>query len=153
MKGRKRQSTDPRHCLLLLLSSRDYSESKLSEKLMAKGFTQNDVASALLWAKESGLFNERSYITSKVRGLLSKGYAPLFIKRKLQHEKIELTLSQINDIMNDCNISMDDLIRKNINRCRGKSALQTINYMIRRGFTDLKNLYRNAVSDHRRTNV
>lgn len=59
-------------CALTLLNYRDYSESKMLERLIEKGASEEQAAEALEKLKEYGLINEERYAARLYEGWLAK---------------------------------------------------------------------------------
>jgi len=102
--------------LIKLLSARDYSEHKLKEKLQervrAKRFSSEEAASALNLVKEQGYLREEAYAEARVKGFMSKGYSPNFIRQKLAQEHLTVTDESIGEIFTEYRISEEDQIER-----------------------------------------
>ncbi len=102
--------------LIKLLSARDYSEHKLKEKLQekirAKRFDATEAASALNLVKEQGYLREEAYAEARVKGFMSKGYSPNFIRHKLSQEHLTVTDESIGEIFSEYRISKEDQIER-----------------------------------------
>jgi len=102
--------------LIKLLSARDYSEHKLKEKLQekvrAKRFPADEAESALNLVKEQGYLREEAYAEARVKGFMSKGYSPDFIRQKLAQERLTVTDETIGEIFSEYRISEEDQIER-----------------------------------------
>ncbi len=102
--------------LIKLLSARDYSEHKLKEKLQervrAKRFSSEEATSALNLIKEQGYLREEAYAEARVKGFMSKGYSPNFIRQKLAQEHLTVTDESIGEIFTEYRISEEDQIER-----------------------------------------
>lgn len=102
--------------LIKLLSARDYSEHKLKEKLQerirANRFTKEDATEALNLVKEQGYLREEAYAEARVKGFMSKGYSPEFIRQKLAQEHLSVTEDTIGEIFSEYRVSEEDQIER-----------------------------------------
>ncbi|AUN96673.1 regulatory protein RecX [Bacteriovorax stolpii] len=98
--------------LVKLLSSRDYSEHKLREKLREKKFPANEIEDALNEIKERGFLREEAYSEARIKGFMSKGYSASFIKQKLQQEKLDVSEEYIYEIFDEHRVSEAEQIKK-----------------------------------------
>ena len=69
--------------LVKIISSRDYSEFKLREKMREKQFIDQEINEAINEIKAKGYLRENVYSQSRVRIFMDKGYSPFFIRQKL----------------------------------------------------------------------
>ena len=106
--------------IVKLLSSRDYSEYKLREKLKEKKFPANEIDDALNEIKARGYLRENLYIEARIRSLMNKNYSPIYILLKLNQEHLDANLEQIVEIFNENRVSTQDqielLIKKKMQR-------------------------------------
>lgn len=98
--------------LVKLLSSRDYSEHKLREKLREKKFPANEIDNALNEIKERGYLKEEAYAEARIKGFMSKGYSANYIKQKLQQEKLTVSEETIYEVFDEHRVSEDEQIKK-----------------------------------------
>lgn len=87
--------------LVKLLSSRDYSEHKLREKLREKKYPANEIDDALNEIKSRGFLREEAYAEARIKAFMSKGYSINYIKQKLHQEKVEVTEDQIHGVFEE----------------------------------------------------
>lgn len=117
-----------------LLSRRNYSHFKLSEKLLIKGHSKEDIDEAIAELIETRLFNEVHYIESKVKGLMYKNWSPALIQQRLKREHISIPTEEIEVIFEEYGYSKEQQIRSIID----KKLLQLTNYRLPK---DLEQLY------------
>lgn len=98
--------------LVKLISSRDYSEHKLREKLREKKFPANEIENALNEIKERGYLREEAYTEARIKGFMSKGYSANYIRQKLQQEKLTVSEVEIYEVFNEHRVSEDEQIKK-----------------------------------------
>lgn len=83
---------------LTLLTARDYSRHELSQKLLKRGFTQEDVQTALSDLESAGLLNDANYINNYIQQLYNKGYGPQRIALALKQKGLMQDIEQINAV-------------------------------------------------------
>ncbi len=98
--------------LVKLLSSRDYSEHKLREKLREKKFPANEIDNAINEIKERGYLREEAYSEARVKGFMSKGYSISYIRQKLSQEKLSVSEEFIQEIFDEHQLTEADQIEK-----------------------------------------
>lgn len=86
---------------LRLLSKRDYSRHKLSEKLVGRGFERSLVDEIINEFEEERLFREEFYTDARIRGLMRKNYSPYLIRLRLTEEKISVSEDYILNIFRE----------------------------------------------------
>ncbi len=96
--------------LIKLLSSRDYSEHKLREKLREKKFPASDIEDAISSVKEHGYLKEDLYAEARIKAFMNKGYSADYIRQKLNQEKVTVTEVEIFEIFDEHRISENDKI-------------------------------------------
>lgn len=106
--------------LVKLLSSRDYSEHKLREKLREKKYPQNEIDDAINEIKSRGFLREEAYTEARIKAFMNKGYSINYIRQKMAQERLEISTETIQDIFNEYRVSEDEqierLARKKIGR-------------------------------------
>ena len=111
-------STKAYSYIVKLLSSRDYSEYKLREKLEDKKFIDSEIDDALNEIKNRGYLKENVYNEARIRSLMNKNYSPGYILQKLNQEHLDTNLEEIVEIFNENQVSTQDqielLIKKKI---------------------------------------
>lgn len=103
-------STKAYSYIVKLLSSRDYSEYKLREKLKDKKFIDSEIDDALNEIKNRGYLKENVYNEARVRSLMNKNYSPSYILQKLNQEHLDTNLEEIVEIFNENQVSTQDQI-------------------------------------------
>ena len=103
-------STKAYSYIVKLLSSRDYSEYKLREKLKDKKFIDSEINDALNEIKNRGYLKESVYNEARVRNLMNKNYSPSYILQKLNQEHLDPNLEEIVEIFNENQVSTQDQI-------------------------------------------
>lgn len=98
--------------LVKLLSSRDYSEHKLREKLREKKFPANEIDDAVNEIKERGYLREEAYSEARIKAFMNKGYSANYIKQKLQQEKLTVSEEQIYEVFDEYRITEPEQIKK-----------------------------------------
>ncbi len=80
-----------------LLTKRDYSHFKLSEKLKMKKFSEFEIEGVINILIEKNYLRENNYIEARVKGLINKNYSMALIQHKLKQEHITLSKTQISN--------------------------------------------------------
>ncbi|HLE11877.1 MAG: hypothetical protein A2504_06810 [Bdellovibrionales bacterium RIFOXYD12_FULL_39_22] len=93
-----------------LLSRRDYSKVKLSQKLLNKGLERSLVDKIIAHMNDAGIYQEDNYTMAKIRLLVKRNLSVTLIKKTLAAEGITVTIEKINTVFSDCNISSKDQI-------------------------------------------
>ncbi len=73
---------------LKLLSKRDYFEAELRNKLLLKGFTEEEIQKTIEYLKDQKLLDDRKLLERYKEINLQKGKSPLSIKNKLYRKGI-----------------------------------------------------------------
>ncbi len=74
---------------LRLLARREHSQRELLNKLIAKGYSRENIENVVSELAEQGLQNDRRFMESYARQRIAKGYGPVRIKYELQQKGIE----------------------------------------------------------------
>ena len=98
--------------LIKLLSSRDYSEHKLREKLREKKFPASDIEDAINSVKEHGYLKEELYAEARIKAFMNKGYSADYIRQKLNQEKVTVTEVEIYEIFEEHRVTENDQIER-----------------------------------------
>ena len=107
--------------LIKLLSSRDYSEFKLREKLREKQYPANEIDEAITEIKAKNYLREENYAEARVKAFMHKGYSPDYIKQKLAQEHVYVEAEFIESIYCENRNDSDDQIRTLVEKkLRGK---------------------------------
>lgn len=73
---------------LRLLTRREYSAMELCDKLKQKGFSPNDVQSALHECQRLGYQSDGRFVENYIRVRIHQGYGPLKIRQELKNKGI-----------------------------------------------------------------
>ena len=95
------QKNSPYLQAIKLLTIKDYSRSKLTQKLLDRGFELEEINEAIEQLKAELLFKEELYTDSRVRGLINKGYSAQYIQSRLYQEDITISLDEIYAIFEE----------------------------------------------------
>lgn len=94
-----------------LLSKQDYSESKIKTKLQALGLDNDQIDLAIDKIKQENFINDERYQKNLIGKLIHKGYSPLFIQKKLEHEGIIAPIENILTVFEEESINPKDQIK------------------------------------------
>lgn len=95
-----------------LLSSRDYSEHKLREKLKEKNYPANDIDDALNEVKTKGYLKEEAYTEARIKGFMRKGYSPNYIRQKMGQEHLTVTTDEVKEIFVEHRVNEEEQIEQ-----------------------------------------
>lgn len=116
--------------IIKLLTKRDYSKYKLTQKLQAKGFSENDIESAIIDVEQKGYIREKQYATARAKALMLKGNHPRFIIDKLEQEHLAINLQEVMAVFEEHNITIssqiDSLIQKKLSPILGNEDQENI---------------------------
>ena len=105
--------------LIKILSSRDFSEFKLREKLRARNYPADEIEEAINEVKARNFLREDNYTEARIKAFMNKGYSPHYIQQKLSQEHLEVPLPLIEDVFSEHKMTAQDqidrLIRKKLN--------------------------------------
>jgi regulatory protein len=97
--------------LIRLLSSRDYSEFKLREKLREKQYPATEIDEAIAEIKAKNYLREDNYAEARAKAFMNKGYSPDYIKQKLAQEHVSVDEDFIQNIYSENRNDSDEQIR------------------------------------------
>jgi SOS response regulatory protein OraA/RecX len=101
-----------------LLSKQDYSIYKLTQKLKARGSSDEVIESIIQELLEKKYLREDYYIESRIKGLMKKEYSPSYIQYKLSKEHLVIPIQTIEELFLEHNYTQEDqvcrLIKKKI---------------------------------------
>ncbi len=107
--------------LIKLLSSRDYSEFKLRDKLREKQYPASEIDEAIAEIKAKNYLREENYAEARVKAFMNKGYSPDYIKQKLAQEHVYVEAEFIESIYCENRSDSDEQIRLLVEKkLRGK---------------------------------
>jgi len=99
-------------CAIKLLTKKDYSEYKLSQKLLLRGFSPEDINATIDQLKIKNLLREDDYCELKIKGMMQRNYSPEYILASLSREKINISKEQIEKIFWDHKVTSKIQIKK-----------------------------------------
>lgn len=94
-----------------ILSKRDYSEQKITEKILSKGLDEVESEEIIQKLKTENFLNPKRYLTEKTETLAKKGFSLQYIQEKLQQENIALSTEEIQDIVDSDSINIQAIIK------------------------------------------
>lgn len=98
--------------LIKILSSRDFSEFKLREKLVERNYPPTEIEEAISEVKSRNFLREDNYIEARVKAFMNKGYSPEYIQQKLYQEHLDITQELIESIFSDHRVTTELQIRR-----------------------------------------
>jgi len=81
--------SSPAHTALKLLAQREHSRRELQQKLLAKGYAAEAIATALDQLQADKLLDETRFTEAYIRSRMNKGYGWLRIQQELQQRGID----------------------------------------------------------------
>ncbi len=108
---------------LRVLSQRDYSTHKMQEKLKLRGFEKEVRENTLKRLIDMNYLKDTEFGQTRIKQLLSKGYANSYIIQKLQTEELQTNDEEINDVRIENELSLETQIESLISK---KLKSQTI---------------------------
>ena len=116
-----------------LLSKR--TEKQIVEKLIKKGYSEEDVLEATAYYRELGYIDHADYARRFVSDCVKiKGYGPERIKTELLRRGVEEDIAE--NALEGIEYNLPELIKKKFKSCAGEKERQKIiNYFIRRGYS------------------
>ncbi|MDD4973024.1 MAG: regulatory protein RecX [Bacteriovorax sp.] len=142
--------------LVKIISSRDYSEHKLREKLREKNHPAEEIDSAINEIKARGFLREEVYAEARVKGFMDRGYSPDYIRQRLAQEHLTVTDAEIEAVFTEYRLTpkdqIDRLIRKKI---QGKTEFdyagenKILRYLLSKGhdFGDAKKVLKSIIGE------
>jgi regulatory protein len=98
--------------LVKILSTRDYSEHKLREKLIEKKYSASEIDSAINEIQIRGYLREDAYTKGRIQGFINKGLSINHIRQKLNQEHLEASDDKIQEMFNENQTSEDQQIER-----------------------------------------
>ncbi len=80
---------------LYLLTRRDHGEYELYQKLVLKGFEQEEAEQAVAACKEYGYLDDQRFAQSQVRQHVAKGHGERRIRQELQQKRVDSDIINI----------------------------------------------------------
>jgi regulatory protein len=78
-----------------LLARREHGAKELSNKLVSKGYSTEDIQQAVTRCQELDLQSDQRFVESFLRHRIGQGYGPLKISQELKQRGVENTLVQL----------------------------------------------------------
>ena len=97
---------------LKLLSKRDYSVQKITQKLIAKGLEEAELQEVLENLEKENFLNPNRYLEQRVKSLSKKGFSSDYIQQKLRYEEIEISKEEVALITKNLSIDVHNIIVK-----------------------------------------
>jgi len=93
----KKPRTTCRESAERLLSYREHSPKELRIKLMARGFSHQEITSCIEELQDLDILSEQRYLQVKLQSLIQKNYGPRHIQMVFEQQKIPVSSQQIED--------------------------------------------------------
>ncbi len=93
-----------------LLTKRDYSRFKLSQKLSEKGFTPEEIELAIEELLAKKYLREDYYLEARIKGMIRKNYGKHYIISKLATEQLDCPEELLNEIYQELQITPEQQI-------------------------------------------
>jgi regulatory protein len=127
--------------VIKLISSRDYSEHKLREKMREKKYPANEIDNVISEIKAKGYLKEELYAEARIKAFMNKGYSADYIRQKLAQEKVTVTEIEIYEIFDEYHLTENDQIERLL-----KKKLKTISEDKEKAYKDRQKAIRYAIS-------
>jgi regulatory protein len=98
--------------LVRILSSRDFSEYKLREKLRERNYPPDEIDEAINEVKAKNFLREDNYIEARIKAFMNKGYSPDYIQQKLFQEHLKVSYELIQSVFDEYNITTEIQIKR-----------------------------------------
>lgn len=96
-----------RSYLLWILARRDYSPEQIYKKLAERKLPRQEAEDILQRLEDEGLYNPQSYLQQRVRSLSKKNYGKMGIFQKLKEQRMDVKLSELENILMEENIDQE----------------------------------------------
>ena len=112
-----------------------HTEKQIVEKLIKKGYNEEDVLEAAAYYRELGYIDHADYARRFVSDCVKlKGYGPIRIKNELLRKGVEEDIAE--SALKGIDYNLPELIKRKFKSCADEKERQKIiNYFIRRGFS------------------
>ncbi len=112
-----------------ILSKRDYSIHKLSQKLKERGFDQVTIDTVIDELVVKKFVNEENYAESKIKGWMQKGHSQDLISQKLELENIYVDDIFIQSVFDEYKISEDSQLKQLVEKkCRSIKSKEMLDF-------------------------
>ena len=108
-----------------MIVRREHSTYELRSCLRMKGYHSEEIDALLSGYEEKGYVCNKRYAQEKIRGLMARGYGPIYVRQLLKQHHIEIDASEHD---------WADSYRVAIRRAQGKSGVKLKAFLFRRGF-------------------
>ncbi len=116
-----------------LLTKRDYSQHKMTEKLFSQKFEQEIVDQVIKTIIEKNFLQEDAYAKARIKSLMQRGYSPEVIQLKLNEEKVIYEYSAIDEVFKEYKtcpkIQIRELLEKKL---RSKTNADIVDFNFRK---------------------
>lgn len=131
---------------LRLLAKRDYSRFKLKQKLVARGFSTEDIECAIEELVEKNYLREEEYMRIRVKTLILNGHANKVIQHRLSSEELYPSDQFIDQLRSSNDMDSDSVINSLIEKKlrsktipkdqeeRNKLKNKLLNHLISKGY-------------------
>jgi len=129
-----------------LLSKKDYSQIKITQKLKDRGYDSDHVESAINQIIQLGYLREDNYIEGRIKSFMLKGWSKEHIQQKLKQESLDVPYEEIEKVFEEYEYSEESqilfLIKKKIPFNKSflededklqKTKNKILNYLISKG--------------------
>lgn len=148
--------------LIKILSSRDYSEHKLREKLRERKYPANEIDEVINEIKTKGYLKEDLYTEARIKGFMHKGYSIDYIRQKLAQEKLSVSIETIGAIFEEYRITEDQQIERLVLKKMGtkipedfEQESKILRYLIGKGhdFSRTKRILKGLIAEIKEENA
>jgi len=119
---------DPFATSLRLLTRRDYSRYKLTQKLLEKDFSEEEIEETIERLLELNYLREDEYIRARTRAFIHKNYSPRYIQNKLKSEHLDVSEETIMSYYTELEITPDQQIEALIEKKLRGQDIATANW-------------------------
>lgn len=98
--------------LIKILSSRDFSEHKLREKLRLRNYPASEIEEAISEVKSKNYLREDNYTEARIKAFMNKGYSPAYIVQKLAQEHLSVSEDAVEAVFLEHQLTPELQIRR-----------------------------------------
>jgi len=128
-----------RHTALDLLARREHSRLELKQKLLLRGFLEEEIENILEILAKENLQSDKRFAENYIRSRVSRGFGLIYIKNDLRYRGVSAEI--IEEILESQNIDWPALAKAVWQKKYGQSASQKpqdkikqMNFLRQRGF-------------------
>lgn len=120
-----------------LLSKKDYSEFKLTQKLLKKNYDQFEVEEAIDILKEKRFLRDDIYSSDRAKSLIHKYYSNEYIIALLEKEHLKIDSHSIDELREEYSLTKDQVIKYLVQKKKNesKNIQQIATYLSSKGFS------------------